>query len=114
MIQNAHVVEGSEILQALRYHVSLSSLGFHYLPLGTIKKKIDPRDRGTVQLLSIPFDHQFAICIGTHLCRLPASSPLDWRMSWHTLFFPDSIWTSFTFPTMAQLLPELPKATFTV
>lgn len=35
-------------------------------------------------------------------------------MSWHTLFFPNSIWTSFTFPTMAQLLAELPKATFTV
>lgn len=38
-------------------------------------------------------------------------------MSWPTLFFPNSICTSFTFPTTAQLLAgllKLPKTTFIV
>lgn len=59
-------------------------------------------------------DHQFAICIGTDLRLLLASPSLEWWMSWHTLFFLNSIWSSFTLPTMAQLLAELPKSTFIV
>lgn len=38
---------------------------FLYLPLRTIRKKIDPRGKSSLQLLPSHLDHQFAICIDT-------------------------------------------------
>lgn len=113
--QKAQVLESYQTWRALTYCFSLSSGDCRYLWLRTIRKKNRPK--GQRLYSASPFH------LITSLRRSPYSPSLEWHMCRHTqklrafnpLFFPNSIWTSFTFSATTLLLAglsQLPKTTF--